>query len=83
MLVANALQATLEGGGTAIVMSPDQNHRFGVEMFPSECHKLGLFVKVDDKLRNNTGYYDDGRYNSFTMFTVTKGQGEEEQNMKE
>lgn len=45
-LVATTIAATLQEGGQAIVMGPQENMRFGLEFFPKACHDAGLTVQT-------------------------------------
>jgi hypothetical protein len=43
---AKTIHNALLPDGIAIVICADAKHRFGVESFASECHKLGLTVET-------------------------------------
>ena len=58
-LVANTVQAALVEGGRAIILGPDQKHRFGVEEFPEECTKLGLHVNITNHKSPNSDQDQD------------------------
>jgi predicted nicotinamide N-methyase len=53
-LVCNTIQAALAEGGTAIVVSPDGNKRFGVEDFAQVCRRAGLQVEVTTLLADSS-----------------------------
>jgi predicted nicotinamide N-methyase len=46
--VSKTIFDALVPGGEALIISADANHRFGVDIFESECKKRGLIVNVTD-----------------------------------
>ena len=67
-LVANTIQSTLVEGGMAIVVSPDENHRFGVEAFPDACREVGLEVEL-----SNSNLLDDVTFETSTKTEKDQG----------
>ena len=82
---ANTIHDTLKIGGVAYVVCADAAHRFGVEHFEAECHRVGLTVKARDAkeayyegklamncnshLEQTAGYIESM---TLTMFTIRK-----------
>lgn len=49
-LVADTIQNALVGGGKALLLGGDENHRFGVAGFEDACRKVGLNVETSTML---------------------------------
>jgi predicted nicotinamide N-methyase len=45
---ANTIHDALRPGGRAIVVCADSEHRFGVEIFETECERVGLNIRAQD-----------------------------------
>lgn len=58
--VANTIQKALKEGGHAIVISPDESLRFGVEAFPDALRQLGLQVQVLNDLMDIVSFDSEG-----------------------
>jgi predicted nicotinamide N-methyase len=58
--VANTIWTTLKEGGHAIVVSPDESRRFGVEAFPDALEQAGLQVHVLDNLLDIVSFDSEG-----------------------
>ena len=62
-LVAQTIHATLIPGGKALLMSADENARFGVQHFPEACQTLGLEIMSEDLWTDQrlleSGAFDD------------------------
>jgi len=78
---ANTIQDALKPGGKAYIILADAAHRFGVDRFEGECHRVGLHVAIsnvadlcngkilDQNLCLTTGYVDGM---ILTMFFINK-----------
>jgi predicted nicotinamide N-methyase len=78
---ANTIYDALRPGGRAIVVCADAAHRFGVDIFPAECRRVGLEIIARDVggmyegkllsfgLEQTTGYVEGM---SLTMFFLEK-----------
>jgi predicted nicotinamide N-methyase len=79
---ANTIHDALLPGGQAIVVCADSEHRFGVEIFESECRRVGLEINARDvgdmyegKLYSSGGMEQTAGYvegMSLTMFFIEK-----------
>jgi predicted nicotinamide N-methyase len=79
---ANTVHDALRPGGRAVVVCADSEHRFGVEIFESECHRVGLEIKAQDvgdmydgKLYSSGGMEQTAGFvegMSLTMFFIEK-----------
>jgi predicted nicotinamide N-methyase len=79
---ANSIHDALLPGGRAIVVCADSEHRFGVEIFESECRRVGLEITARDvgdmyegKLYSSGGMEQTAGYvegMSLTMFFIEK-----------
>ena len=79
---ANTIHDALLPGGRAIVVCADSEHRFGVEIFESECRRVGLEITARDvgdmyegKLYSSGGMEQTAGYvegMSLTMFFIEK-----------
>jgi predicted nicotinamide N-methyase len=79
---ANTVHDALRPGGRAIVVCADSEHRFGVEIFESECERVGLDITARDvgdmyegKLYSSGGMEQTAGYvegMSLTMFFLEK-----------
>lgn len=58
-MVADTIKAALIKGGTAIVVSADENRRFGVEHFPEACYQAGLEVETTHIVADKKGTSND------------------------
>ena len=78
--VARTLWKTLAQGGQALVVTPDEGLRFGVQEFPTACRNLGLHVTVVENLlhvvasqsnQGNAEADDDASSSSSASATMT------------
>ncbi|KAL7541015.1 hypothetical protein ACHAXR_010564 [Thalassiosira sp. AJA248-18] len=61
-LVAGTIDTALLEGGTALIMGPSADARFGIAGFPGACRSLGMTVKVDENIleTNENAREEDG-----------------------
>ena len=73
--VANTIHDALKPGGKAAIVSADAKHRFGVDKFEAECHRLGLSIISTDVADINNGDLLSSCYGSGNLSGIESTSG--------